>query len=82
MSMILALIFTGANALIFLLKFSTALDNISSSESMGDGKTLVSRDGTFELGFFMLVWETTGGGFETLREVKHTVLFQQQETYK
>jgi hypothetical protein len=53
--MILALIFTGANALIFLLKFSTALDNISSSESMGDGKTLVSRDGTFELGFFMLV---------------------------
>jgi hypothetical protein len=49
---------------------------------MSDGKTLVSRDGTFELGFFMLVWETTGGGFETLREVKHTVLFQQQEAYK
>ena len=39
MSMILALILTGANALIFLLKFSTALDSISSSESMGDGKT-------------------------------------------
>ncbi|KAL9403519.1 hypothetical protein Peur_000491 [Populus x canadensis] len=52
MSMILDLIFTGTNVLIFLLKFSTALDSISSSESMGDGKTLVSRDGTFELGFF------------------------------
>ena len=39
LSMILALIFTGANALIFLLKFSTALDSISSSECMGDGKT-------------------------------------------
>ncbi|KAG5255105.1 G-type lectin S-receptor serine/threonine-protein kinase [Salix suchowensis] len=52
MSMILALTVAGSNVLIFLLKFSAALDSISSSESMSDGKTLVSRDGTFELGFF------------------------------
>uniref|UniRef100_A0A6N2ME66 Receptor-like serine/threonine-protein kinase n=1 Tax=Salix viminalis TaxID=40686 RepID=A0A6N2ME66_SALVM len=52
MSMILALTVAGSNVLIFLLKFSAALDSISSSESVSDGKTLVSRYGTFELGFF------------------------------
>jgi len=69
--MILALIFTGTNVLIFLLKFSAAPDSISSSESMGNGKILVFKGGTFELGFFMLVLETTDGGFETLRRIKH-----------
>ncbi|KAG8658092.1 G-type lectin S-receptor-like serine/threonine-protein kinase At4g27290 isoform X3 [Manihot esculenta] len=48
----LALLCTATNLLIFLLKISTALDTISPSESLTDGKTLVSRDGTFELGFF------------------------------
>ena len=30
----------------------------------------------------LLVEETTGGGFETLREIKHAILFQQKEAYK
>jgi len=79
MSMILALIFTGTNVLIFLLKFSTALDSISSSESMGNGKILTLRGGTFELGFFMFVLETTGGGFEILREDKTLFYFNNKK---
>ena len=52
MGMILLLTCISTNALFLLLKFSNALESISPSESMGDGKTLVSEDGTFELGFF------------------------------
>uniref|UniRef100_A0A6N2MPB1 Apple domain-containing protein n=1 Tax=Salix viminalis TaxID=40686 RepID=A0A6N2MPB1_SALVM len=52
MGMILLLACISTNVLFLLLKFSNALESISPSESMGDGKTLVSEDGTFELGFF------------------------------
>ncbi|XP_058772148.1 G-type lectin S-receptor-like serine/threonine-protein kinase At4g27290 isoform X1 [Vicia villosa] len=38
--------------LLFLFKFSSAADTITQSESLSDGKTLISKDGTFELGFF------------------------------
>ncbi|XP_065862218.1 G-type lectin S-receptor-like serine/threonine-protein kinase At4g27290 isoform X1 [Euphorbia lathyris] len=37
---------------IFLFKISTALDTIDSSQSLTDGNTLISKDGTFEVGFF------------------------------
>ncbi|KAI4332978.1 hypothetical protein L6164_017838 [Bauhinia variegata] len=37
--------------LVFTL-FSSAADNITQSQSLADGSTLVSKDGTFELGFF------------------------------
>ncbi|XP_011015870.1 PREDICTED: G-type lectin S-receptor-like serine/threonine-protein kinase At4g27290 isoform X3 [Populus euphratica] len=52
MGVILLLTFISTNVLILHLKFSNALESISPSESMGDGKTLVSKEGTFELGFF------------------------------
>eukprot|EP00258_Populus_trichocarpa_P051379 XP_024467398.1 receptor-like serine/threonine-protein kinase SD1-7 [Populus trichocarpa] len=52
MDMILAFVFIITKLLLFLFKFSTALDSISPSEFMIDGKTLVSEKGTFELGFF------------------------------
>ncbi|KAL9345944.1 hypothetical protein Peur_060797 [Populus x canadensis] len=52
MDMILAFVFIITKLLLFLFKFSTALDSISPSEFMIDGKTLVSGKGTFELGFF------------------------------
>ncbi|KAJ9182779.1 hypothetical protein P3X46_006734 [Hevea brasiliensis] len=48
----LAFLTTTTKFLIFLFKISTALDTIAPSQSLSDGKTLVSRDGTFELGFF------------------------------
>ncbi|WCJ31324.1 G-type lectin S-receptor-like serine/threonine-protein kinase At4g27290 [Euphorbia peplus] len=35
-----------------VFKFSTALDMIDPSQSLLDGNTLISKDGTFELGFF------------------------------
>ncbi|XVF77708.1 hypothetical protein PTKIN_Ptkin14bG0068600 [Pterospermum kingtungense] len=38
--------------LIFFSKASIAVDMISPSESLTDGMTLVSKDGSFELGFF------------------------------
>ncbi|KAF2285888.1 hypothetical protein GH714_008718 [Hevea brasiliensis] len=44
--------FLSTNLLIFLFKISTALDTITPSLSLSDGKSLVSRDGSFELGFF------------------------------
>ncbi|GLU23500.1 hypothetical protein SLE2022_394980 [Rubroshorea leprosula] len=43
--------FVSTCFLIFL-KASTAIDSISPSEPLPDGKTLVSNDGSFELGFF------------------------------
>ncbi|KAK8527366.1 hypothetical protein V6N12_054582 [Hibiscus sabdariffa] len=38
--------------LVIFSKTSTAIDTISPSESLPDGRTLVSNDGTFALGFF------------------------------
>ncbi|GLU23486.1 hypothetical protein SLE2022_394860 [Rubroshorea leprosula] len=43
--------FVSTSFLIFL-KASTTIDYISPSELLPDGKTLVSHDGSFELGFF------------------------------
>ncbi|GLT31623.1 hypothetical protein SLA2020_063490 [Shorea laevis] len=43
--------FVSTCFLIFL-KASTAMDSISPSEPLPDGKTLISNDGSFELGFF------------------------------
>ncbi|XP_022717008.1 G-type lectin S-receptor-like serine/threonine-protein kinase At4g27290 [Durio zibethinus] len=42
----------SACLLIIFSKSSTALDTISPSQSLTDGMTLVSNDGSFELGFF------------------------------
>nr|KYP44598.1 Putative serine/threonine-protein kinase receptor [Cajanus cajan] len=36
------------------LKFSAAIDSVSQTQSISDGKTLVSKGGVFELGFFSL----------------------------
>ncbi|KAJ6980076.1 G-type lectin S-receptor-like serine/threonine-protein kinase [Populus alba x Populus x berolinensis] len=52
MDRILAFLFIITKLLLFLFKFSTALDSISPSAFLIDGKTLVSDKGTFELGFF------------------------------
>ena len=38
--------------LILYSGFSDGIDVFTSSESVSDGRTLVSRDGNFELGFF------------------------------
>ncbi|XVF78679.1 hypothetical protein PTKIN_Ptkin14bG0155000 [Pterospermum kingtungense] len=38
--------------LIFYSRVSNGTDTLTSSQSISDGKTLVSRDGNFELGFF------------------------------
>ncbi|CAJ2665707.1 unnamed protein product [Trifolium pratense] len=38
--------------LVFFSKFSSAGDTITKSDSFLDGSTLISKDGTFELGFF------------------------------
>ncbi|GLT57857.1 hypothetical protein SLA2020_307990 [Shorea laevis] len=43
--------FVSTCFLIFL-KASTVIDSISPSEPLPDGKTLISNDGSFELGFF------------------------------
>ncbi|KAL5802680.1 hypothetical protein ACOSQ4_030985 [Xanthoceras sorbifolium] len=46
-------LFISFKLLCFFYEFSYASDTISSSQSIGDdGRTLVSEDGTFELGFF------------------------------
>jgi len=39
-------------SLFFLSQLSTAIDTITQFQSLDDGNTLVSNDGTFELGFF------------------------------
>ena len=50
---ILSFMFLSANFFV-LLKFLNAIDAITLSKSLGDGSlsTLVSADGSFELGFF------------------------------
>ncbi|OMO89653.1 S-locus glycoprotein [Corchorus olitorius] len=49
---ILSLVFTTFFLTIIFSKVSNALDMISPSDSLTDGMTLVSNDGSFELGFF------------------------------
>ncbi|KAH9651198.1 G-type lectin S-receptor-like serine/threonine-protein kinase [Citrus sinensis] len=44
--------FICCKLLFFLSESSFASDTISSSQSLSDGRTLVSKDGSFELGFF------------------------------
>ncbi|TXG67278.1 hypothetical protein EZV62_008553 [Acer yangbiense] len=50
---ILSFLLISLNLLFFFYEFAFAIDSISSSESISDGgRTLVSGDGRFELGFF------------------------------
>ncbi|KAH9803122.1 Receptor-like serine/threonine-protein kinase SD1-8 [Citrus sinensis] len=44
--------FICCKLLFFLSESSFASDTITSSQSLSDGRTLVSKDGSFELGFF------------------------------
>ncbi|KAL9444282.1 hypothetical protein AB3S75_017463, partial [Citrus x aurantiifolia] len=44
--------FICCKLLFFLSESSFASDTITSSQSLNDGRTLVSKDGSFELGFF------------------------------
>ncbi|KAL9444278.1 hypothetical protein AB3S75_017459 [Citrus x aurantiifolia] len=49
---VLLFLFVCCNLLFFLLDSSFGSDTITSSQSLSDGRTLVSKDGSFELGFF------------------------------
>ncbi|XP_031281331.1 G-type lectin S-receptor-like serine/threonine-protein kinase At4g27290 isoform X2 [Pistacia vera] len=49
---ILSFLLISYKLLLFFSEYSYASDSISSSQSLSDGRTLVSIDGTFELGFF------------------------------
>jgi hypothetical protein len=49
---ILAFLFMSSCSLVFLYRFSNAADSITQSQSLRDNMTLVSKDGSFELGFF------------------------------
>ncbi|XP_017980127.1 PREDICTED: G-type lectin S-receptor-like serine/threonine-protein kinase At4g27290 [Theobroma cacao] len=49
---ILSFISIKITLLSFFTRFSVGIDSFTSSESLSDGRTLVSRDGIFELGFF------------------------------
>ncbi|GLU23083.1 hypothetical protein SLE2022_391150 [Rubroshorea leprosula] len=49
---VFTLIAFASTCFLIFLKASTAIDSISPSEPLPDGKTLVSNDGSFELGFF------------------------------
>ncbi|GLT57836.1 hypothetical protein SLA2020_307810 [Shorea laevis] len=51
MDVFTSIAFVSTCFLIFL-KASTAMDSISPSEPLPDGRTLISNDGSFELGFF------------------------------
>uniref|UniRef100_A0A2N9HS70 Receptor-like serine/threonine-protein kinase n=1 Tax=Fagus sylvatica TaxID=28930 RepID=A0A2N9HS70_FAGSY len=44
--------FVGANILLLLSGFSNASDSITQSQTISEGRALVSADGSFELGFF------------------------------
>ncbi|KAH9803110.1 Receptor-like serine/threonine-protein kinase SD1-8 [Citrus sinensis] len=48
----LSFLFVCCKLLFFLSESSFASDTITSSQSLSDGRTLVSKDGSFELGFF------------------------------
>uniref|UniRef100_A0A2N9J971 Receptor-like serine/threonine-protein kinase n=1 Tax=Fagus sylvatica TaxID=28930 RepID=A0A2N9J971_FAGSY len=49
---IFAFVFLSSCSLVFLSGFSDAADSITQSQSFSEGMTLVSKDGSFELGFF------------------------------
>ncbi|XP_052289582.1 G-type lectin S-receptor-like serine/threonine-protein kinase At4g27290 isoform X22 [Citrus sinensis] len=49
---VLLFLFVCCNLLFFLPDSSFGSDTITSSQSLSDGRTLVSKDGSFELGFF------------------------------
>ncbi|XP_061337469.1 G-type lectin S-receptor-like serine/threonine-protein kinase At4g27290 [Gastrolobium bilobum] len=48
----LCLVFVFTKTLLFFFHISSAADSISRFQSLSEGKTLVSEDGYFELGFF------------------------------
>jgi hypothetical protein len=49
---IFAFVFMSSFSLVFLSRFSDAPDSITQLQSLSDGMTLVSKDGSFVLGFF------------------------------
>jgi hypothetical protein len=49
---IFAFVFLSSYSLVFLFGFSDAVDSITQSQPFNEGMTLVSKDGSFELGFF------------------------------
>jgi hypothetical protein len=49
---IFAFVFMSSFSLVFLSRFSDAPDSITQPQSLSDGMTLVSKDGSFVLGFF------------------------------
>uniref|UniRef100_A0A2N9FA80 Receptor-like serine/threonine-protein kinase n=1 Tax=Fagus sylvatica TaxID=28930 RepID=A0A2N9FA80_FAGSY len=49
---IFAFLFLSSCSLVFLSDFSYAADSITQSQSLSEGMTLVSKDGSFVLGFF------------------------------
>ena len=51
---VLSSMFVIPNLLFFFFETTYGIDNITSTQTLADGKTLVSKDGNFELGFFSL----------------------------
>jgi hypothetical protein len=49
---VLSSMFVIPNLLFFFFETTYGIDSITSTQSLVDGKTLVSKDGNFELGFF------------------------------
>ena len=49
---IFAFVFMSSFSLVFLSRFSDAHDSINQPQSLSDSMTLVSKDGSFVLGFF------------------------------
>ncbi|XP_015897133.3 G-type lectin S-receptor-like serine/threonine-protein kinase At4g27290 isoform X1 [Ziziphus jujuba] len=45
-------VFVGIHLLFSFIKFSTAVDAITQTQFVSDGRSLTSKDGSFELGFF------------------------------
>ncbi|XP_021808514.1 G-type lectin S-receptor-like serine/threonine-protein kinase At4g27290 isoform X3 [Prunus avium] len=52
MASIFSFMFIGIYVSLFFIKTSTAADAITQSQSLRDGNTLISKHGSFELGFF------------------------------
>ncbi|XP_043810810.1 receptor-like serine/threonine-protein kinase SD1-8 isoform X3 [Manihot esculenta] len=48
----LSFMFIVVNSLLFTSRFSSATDTLTSTQSLADGGTLISKHGSFELGFF------------------------------
>ena len=49
---IFAFVYLSSSLLFFYVVFSDAADSITQFQSLSDGTTLVSKDGSFALGFF------------------------------